>query len=74
MGFAERVTEGIGIRVHCAFDVPPFNGMVAGMAGDHPAKVYPVRDGLEGAVIVVPAACVTEVGDGFVVAPFPLKE
>jgi hypothetical protein len=52
----QKLTVGAMIRLHCAFEEPPPTGMVAGIAGDQPVKVYPVRDGAVGGVIPVPAA------------------
>ena len=57
--------------VHCAVEVPPPTGIVAGIDGDHPVNVYPVRDGEVGDVIDVPKFCVTDEGDAGVVAPLP---
>jgi hypothetical protein len=36
---------------HCAVDVPPPTGIVAGIAGLHPANVYPVLLGAVGVAI-----------------------
>ena len=40
--------------LHCAVDVPPSTGIVAGISGDNSVNVYPVLDGDVGAVIDVP--------------------